>query len=107
MIVLSITIVLLVVFYLLNFLLGFFSYDSEKLRAFECGFSSIGKVQNSFRIHFFVIIIMFVVFDLEIVILLGVLVSDFGSFMSFIWVFVFILGGFYIEWWFGKLVWAF
>ena len=48
---------------------------------------------------------MFVIFDLEIVIFLGLLVSDFSSFVSFIMLVFFIFGGFYIEWWFGKLVW--
>jgi hypothetical protein len=48
--------------------------------------------------------LMFVIFDLEVVIFLGVLVSDFFSFFSFFVIFVFILGGFYIEWYYGKLV---
>lgn len=58
---------------------------------------SIGKIQNSFRIHFFIIILIFVIFDLEIVIFLGILVSDISSIISFFLIFIFVLGGFYIE----------
>lgn len=67
---------------------------------------SIGKIQNSFRIHFFIIILIFVIFDLEIVIFLGILVSDISSIISFFLIFIFVLGGFYIEWWYGKLIWV-
>lgn len=78
----------------------------NKLSAFECGFVSVGKIQNSFRIHFFIIILIFVIFDLEIVIFLGILVSDINSIVSFTLLILFIVGGFYIEWWYGKLIWV-
>lgn len=78
----------------------------NKISAFECGFASVGKIQNSFRIHFFIMILIFVIFDLEIVIFLGILVSDIRSYIRFILMFIFILGGFYMEWWYGKLVWV-
>jgi hypothetical protein len=41
--------------------------------------------------------LMFVIFDLEIVIFLGILISDFSGFLRFFFIFLFILGGFYIE----------
>lgn len=75
-----------------------------KNSAFERGFESIGKVHNSFSIHFFIIILIFVIFDLEVVILLGFLISSKFSILIFLIIFFFILGGFYIEWYFGKLV---
>ena len=96
-IVLLFTLVLLVAFYLINFLLRIKDMGKNKIRAFECGFVRVGKIQNSFRIHFFIIILMFVIFDLEIVIFLGILVSDLRSYISFLIMFVFILGGFYME----------
>lgn len=71
--------------------------NKNKVSAFECGFVRIGKIQNSFSIHFFIIILMFVIFDLEIVMFLGILVSDMSSITSFLFIFLFILGGFYIE----------
>ena len=77
-----------------------------KINAFESGFISVGKIQNSFSIHFFIIILIFVIFDLEIVIFLGLLVSDVSSFVRFLILIMFIFGGFYMEWWYGKLIWV-
>ena len=95
--VLGFTVILLVVFYLINFLLRIKDLSKNKIRAFERGFVRVGKIQNSFRIHFFIIMLIFVIFDLEIVIFLGILVSDLSSFFRFLLVIIFILGGFYIE----------
>lgn len=95
--VLCFTLILLLAFYLINFLLSIKDIGKNKIRAFERGFVRIGKIQNSFRIHFFIIILMFVIFDLEIVIFLGILISDLTSLFRFFLIFIFILGGFYIE----------
>lgn len=95
--VLIFTLLLLFLFYIINFLLCNKNFYKNKVRAFECGFDSVGKIQNSFSIHFFIIILMFVIFDLEIVIFLGVLISDMRSFVSVLILFIFIIGGFYIE----------
>lgn len=99
------TLLLLLIFYLGNFVLRCKDFYKDKISSFECGFSSVGKIQNSFSIHFFIIMLMFVIFDLEVVIFLGVLISDIRSLMSFLMLLFFILGGFYIEWWYGKLIW--
>lgn len=106
LIVFGFTIILLVVFYLINFLLRIKDFNKRKIDSFECGFIRVGIIQNSFRIHFFIIILIFVIFDLEIVIFLGILVSDRRSFFRFLIIMAFIIGGFYIEWWYGKLVWV-
>lgn len=100
------TSILLVVFYLINFLIRVKDINKNKISAFECGFVRVGKIQNSFRIHFFIIMLMFVIFDLEIVIFLGIIVSDIRSFYRFLVIILFIIGGFYIEWWYGKLIWV-
>lgn len=100
-----IALVLLLFLYLGNFFISLKKLDMLKISTFERGFVSIGKVQNSFRIHFFIIILMFVIFDLEIVIFLGLLVSDLNSLVSFLMLIMFIIGGFYMEWWYGKLTW--
>ena len=91
------TLLLILVFYLGIFILSCKDLDLNKISSFECGFISLGKVQNSFSIHFFIVILIFVIFDLEVVIFLGILISDFFSIISFIFLLVFVLGGFYIE----------
>nr|YP_009312548.1 NADH dehydrogenase subunit 3 [Pseudoterranova decipiens sensu lato Germany]AOV63310.1 NADH dehydrogenase subunit 3 [Pseudoterranova decipiens sensu lato Germany] len=99
------TLVLLLVFYLGNFVLSCKDFYKNKISSFECGFVSVGKIQNSFSIHFFIMMLMFVIFDLEVVMFLGVLISDVSSLISFLMLLFFILGGFYMEWWYGKLIW--
>nr|UZP15733.1 NADH dehydrogenase subunit 3 [Contracaecum sp.] len=99
------TLLLLVVFYFGNFLLSCKDFYKNKVSSFECGFVSVGKIQNSFSIHFFIMMLMFVIFDLEVVMFLGILVSDISSLISFLLLLFFILGGFYMEWWYGKLIW--
>nr|YP_004300495.1 NADH dehydrogenase subunit 3 [Pristionchus pacificus]ADZ52298.1 NADH dehydrogenase subunit 3 [Pristionchus pacificus] len=106
MMVFGFTSVLLIVFYLINFLMSIKDSNKNKISAFECGFVSVGKIQNSFSIHFFIMMLMFVIFDLEIVMFLGIMVSDMSSFFSFLMVMSFIVGGFYMEWWYGKLIWV-
>lgn len=91
-------------FYVFNFFFSFNFFSFNKSSSFESGFIRVGKIQNSFRIHFFVIILMFVIFDLEVVMFLGVLVSDLNCFILFVFLLFFVFLGFYIEWYYGKLV---
>ena len=43
---------------------------SEKLAAYECGFEPFGDARKNFDIHFYVVAILFIIFDVEIVFLL-------------------------------------
>ena len=72
-------------------------YNFFKVSSFESGFKSVGKIQVSFSIHFFVIILIFVVFDLEVVILLGLVISDILSIGLFLFLFLIVVGGLYLE----------
>jgi NADH:ubiquinone oxidoreductase subunit 3 (subunit A) len=69
----------------------------QKLNSFECGFLSLGKIQNSFSIHFFIIILMFVIFDLEIIMFFGLFISNLLLLFGLVFIFLFILGGLYLE----------
>jgi NADH-quinone oxidoreductase subunit A len=42
---------------------------AEKLSAYECGFEPFGEGQSAFDVHFYVVGILFIIFDLEIVFL--------------------------------------
>nr|YP_001700363.2 NADH dehydrogenase subunit 3 [Haemonchus contortus]ABY64770.2 NADH dehydrogenase subunit 3 [Haemonchus contortus] len=100
-----ITFFLLFVLYILNFFISVKKVELIKINTFESGFMSVGKIQNSFSIHFFIMMLMFVIFDLEIVMFLGLLMSDLNSLISFVMLMFFIFVGFYLEWRMGKLVW--
>ena len=49
--------------------------DFEKLSAYECGFDPFEDCRAEFNIHFYLLGILFVVFDLEVILLLPWVVS--------------------------------
>lgn len=65
----SVAILLSVVIPLASFILTEKSPDKEKLSVYECGFSPIYQPGKPFSVRFFIIAILFLVFDLEIVLL--------------------------------------
>ena len=89
--------------YLLSFLVSFKVKSKNKISAFESGFSTVGSLHRTFSIHFFSILIIFVLFDLEVVLLIGSLLSV--SKVGFLCLMLFVLGRMYIEWYLGKLTW--
>lgn len=65
------------------------------MRAFERGFSAIGTIHTSFRIHFFIILLIFLIFDLEVVLLVGILASI--NCTRFLLVILLVVFGVYLE----------
>nr|AJT58302.1 NADH dehydrogenase subunit 3 [Pellorneum ruficeps] len=68
MITLSLT--LSIILTALNFWLAATNPDSEKLSPYECGFDPLGSARLPFSIRFFLVAILFLLFDLEIALLL-------------------------------------
>nr|YP_010618315.1 NADH dehydrogenase subunit 3 [Clavinema parasiluri]WAX01693.1 NADH dehydrogenase subunit 3 [Clavinema parasiluri] len=99
------SVLFVVVFYLGCMILSFLDEEVDKVSPFECGFDGSGAVCVSYSIHFFIMMLMFIFFDLEVVMFLSVIVSSYSSMISYLVLLVFVVLGFYMEWWYGKLVW--
>nr|YP_009919157.1 NADH dehydrogenase subunit 3 [Paratriatoma lecticularia]QMP96799.1 NADH dehydrogenase subunit 3 [Paratriatoma lecticularia] len=85
--------------------------DRESMSPFECGFDPKSSSRMPFSIQFFLIAVLFLIFDIEIVIILPMIITlKSSSLMTwFITVTVFIsilLAGLYHEWNNGVLDWA-
>nr|YP_010000541.1 NADH dehydrogenase subunit 3 [Neodrepanis coruscans]AAS67225.1 NADH dehydrogenase subunit 3 [Neodrepanis coruscans]QOD96440.1 NADH dehydrogenase subunit 3 [Neodrepanis coruscans] len=67
---LLLSLVLSTILTMTNFLLAQTNPDSEKLSPYECGFDPLGSARLPFSIRFFLVAILFLLFDLEIALLL-------------------------------------
>nr|ATD83349.1 NADH dehydrogenase subunit 3 [Picoides villosus] len=67
---LSLSLTLSITLIILNFWLAQTNPDSEKLSPYECGFDPLGSARLPFSIRFFLVAILFLLFDLEIALLL-------------------------------------
>nr|YP_009249446.1 NADH dehydrogenase subunit 3 [Dirofilaria repens]AKU47227.1 NADH dehydrogenase subunit 3 [Dirofilaria repens]AOP18652.1 NADH dehydrogenase subunit 3 [Dirofilaria repens] len=91
--------------YLLSFFFSFKDFFVGKLSSYECGFDVCKKVHVGFNLVFFSIVLLFVVFELEVVIFIFLVYGDYYSMFSFFLFFSYVVFSFYMEWFFGKLVW--
>lgn len=66
----------------LSYILGIKKGDSQKLSVFECGFDPFGDSRQKFEIKFFLVAILFIIFDLEISFLFpwSVVLDDLSTF---------------------------
>ena len=101
--IISVVLVLISYFFVLE------SPDLEKLSTYECGYEAYGNARHIFNIRFFLVAILFVLFDIEILFLLPwcVIISkiDLLGFWAVI-DFIFELGiGFFYVWYSNSIDW--
>jgi NADH-quinone oxidoreductase subunit A len=83
--------------------------DSEKLSAYECGFEAFGDARGKFDVQFYLVSILFIIFDLEIAFLFPWAITlsktgEFGLWSMFTFLAVLTIGFIY-EWKKGALEW--
>nr|APX39933.1 NADH dehydrogenase subunit 3 [Longitarsus candidulus] len=86
-------------------------YDREKSSPFECGFDPKTSSRLPFSLHFFLISIIFLIFDVEITLLLPLIltmkISNMWNYSYIMIIFISILIiGLYHEWNQGALNWT-
>lgn len=94
----------------LGFILGPRKPDSEKNSPYECGFEAFEDARMKFDVRYYLVAILFIIFDLEIAFLFPwavVFKSSLGLF-GFVSMFIFLailVVGFIYEWQKGALEW--
>ena len=93
----------------LSYILGIKNGDSEKLSVFECGFDPFGDSRQKFEIRFFLVAILFIIFDLEISFLFpwSIVIADLSAFGYWVMLdfFVILTIGLIYAWVKGGLEW--
>nr|UVU30560.1 NADH deshydrogenase subunit 3 [Euceros serricornis] len=96
---------------MLNFFLcSLKKFDREKSSSFECGFDPFCSARLPISIQFYMVSIIFLIFDVEIIIFLPMIESNLFSLFEnwFYMIFLFILIlliGLFMEWYDGALIW--
>nr|YP_009255822.1 NADH dehydrogenase subunit 3 [Cichla ocellaris]YP_010985606.1 NADH dehydrogenase subunit 3 [Cichla monoculus]ANE11116.1 NADH dehydrogenase subunit 3 [Cichla ocellaris]WOK81878.1 NADH dehydrogenase subunit 3 [Cichla monoculus] len=108
---LSISIVLSTLLALISFWLPQMTPDHEKLSPYECGFDPLGSARLPFSLRFFLVAILFLLFDLEIALLLPLpwgdqLSSPLTTFTWALAILTLLTLGLIYEWIQGGLEWA-
>nr|YP_009726129.1 NADH dehydrogenase subunit 3 [Aenasius arizonensis]QHR84890.1 NADH dehydrogenase subunit 3 [Aenasius arizonensis] len=104
----SVLIILLML--LMNFLISKKLFKSrEKMSPFECGFDPLSKSRLPFSMQFYLISIIFLIFDVEIALILPFIyfnsLSMFMVKMNMLVILLVLIFGLYLEWLDGALKW--
>jgi NADH:ubiquinone oxidoreductase subunit 3 (subunit A) len=95
--------------FLLSFFLAVSSGDPQKLSAYECGFNPFEDARSQFDVRFYIVAILFIIFDLEISFLFpwALILKSIGGFgfWSMLLFLLILTFGFIYEWQKGALEW--
>ncbi len=98
-----------VVMILASYIVGRQKPDAEKLSAYECGFAPFADARNRFDVRFYLVAILFIIFDLEVAFLFPWAISLKDNGLFGFWSMMIFLGvltiGFVYEWKKGALEW--
>jgi NADH-quinone oxidoreductase subunit A len=106
---LALCLVLAIVFAGLSYVVSAKQADVEKVSAYECGFDPFDDTRKTFDVRFYLVAILFLIFDLEVSFLFPWVVSlgtlPLLGFWSMILFLVILTVGFVYEWRKGALDW--
>ena len=106
---LTVAVVLSIIIVSLSYILAIQNPETEKLSSYECGFEPYEDARNIFDVRFYIVAILFIIFDIETMFLLpwSVTISQqnilgFWSMIDFI---IELGVGFVYIWYIGALEW--
>jgi len=106
---LLVSVLLAFVIFGLSYILALSKADSEKLSSYECGFDPYEDARNAFDVRFYLVAILFLLFDIETVFVFPWAVSlsqlpsiGYWSMMDFLFE---LIVGFIYAWKIGSLEW--
>jgi len=104
-----ISLAIAVIVIVLGYVLGTHRPDSEKLSPYECGFESFEDARMKFDVRYYLVAILFIIFDLEIAFLFpwAIVLDQIGlfGFMAMVVFLGILVIGFIYEWKKGALEW--
>jgi NADH-quinone oxidoreductase subunit A len=87
-------------------ILAIYPLDKDKLSTYECGFEANTFIRIPFEINFIILAVLYLIFDLEIIILIPAILNYQAIDLFIIFFFlIFLLLGFRYEWLRGTLEW--
>nr|YP_010952963.1 NADH dehydrogenase subunit 3 [Empoascanara angkhangica]WMQ52406.1 NADH dehydrogenase subunit 3 [Empoascanara angkhangica] len=108
---LTVTLINMIIIFMIMFIAKKPIFDLQKSTPFECGFNPMTFKRLPFSIHFFLIAVIFLIFDIEIIIIMPMILTIKSAQMmawlltSFIFIMILIIG-LYHEWINGMLNWT-
>ena len=81
----SFSILLGLIIFGLSYFLAVQNPDSEKMSAYECGFEPFEDARNKFDVRFYIVAILFIIFDVEVVYLFPWSVSLYATGFQGFW----------------------
>ena len=102
-------VIVVVIMLILAFFLSPSDVYNDKLSPYECGFHPLEDARKKFSVHFYLVALLFVAFDLEVLILvpwvIGVRFLDSWSYWMVMLFLIIVVAGFVYEWKSGALDW--
>jgi NADH-quinone oxidoreductase subunit A len=93
-----------------SYVLSIQNESTSKLSSYECGFDPFEDARNIFDVHFYLVAILFLVLDLEVMFLFPWAVSlnviGLKGFIGMVIFLVILTVGFFYEWRLGALEWS-
>lgn len=76
----------------LSYLIAIQNPDTEKISAYECGFEPFQDARNKFDVRFYIVAILFLIFDIEVVYFFPWSLSLYSTAYQGFWVMILFLG---------------